>query len=176
MKSILLTIFTILSIFSCTAQNKNAKKTNTKSDVKSANTAISTKNLKENNSDMQNTILFKEGENKFLKEYDMNVTFEKILEESRCPTKVDCVWKGVATVEITLMGTFTRPLKIKLSTVEDQKKGYNNSAIFNGYKISLVDLSPYPNSTKSFKENTRKYELKLQFNKIAENQIEPNTR
>lgn len=102
-------------------------------------------------------IYFKEKENKFLKDFEMNVTFNKITEDSRCPKNVKCVWEGVAVAEITLMGTYTRPMTINLSTLNNAAKGYQSSTEFNGYKITLESVTPYPSS--SSKKTDGKYEI-----------------
>lgn len=168
----LLSAFMFLSIASCTGQKAldqdNTQKTDTSKPLVISNNENTTK------SDMENVIELNEGENKFLKGYEMNVTFQKVKEDSRCPKDVQCVWAGVATVNLQFMGTYTRPVNVELSTINDVKKGYSSYAIFNGYKISLVTLDPYPNSASDKKANTGKHKIKLQFVKIAENQIEPN--
>lgn len=110
-------------------------------------------------------IYFKEGENKFLKEYEMNVTFKKMTEDSRCPTDVNCVWEGVATAEIELMGLATRPYMIKLSTINNTSRNYKKTQTFNGYSISLVELSPQTTSDKGFKALQGSYKIGLRFEK-----------
>lgn len=102
-------------------------------------------------------IYFKEKENKFLKDFEMNVTFNKITEDSRCPKGVNCVWEGVAVAELTVMGTYTRPMTINLSTLNNSAKGYQNSTVFNGYKITLESVTPYP--TSSSKKADGKYQI-----------------
>lgn len=102
-------------------------------------------------------IYFKEKENKFLKDFEMNVTFNKITEDSRCPKGVNCVWEGVAVAELTVMGTYTRPMTINLSTLNNSAKGYQNSTVFNGYKITLKSVTPYP--TSSSKKADGKYQI-----------------
>ena len=118
-----------------------------------------------------NIIYFKEGENKFLKEYETNVTFKQITEDSRCPKGVNCIWAGVATAEIELMGLYTRPVTLKLSTINDANKNYHKSQNFNGFSISLVELSPEPTSEKGFNALKGSYKIGLKFSKEnSENQ------
>ncbi|MBW8362257.1 MAG: hypothetical protein K0M56_08750 [Kaistella sp.] len=104
-------------------------------------------------------IFFKEGENRFLSEYEMNVTFKKMAEDSRCPTRVNCIWQGVATADILLMGTYTRPQTVKLSTLDMPAKGYSKSTVFNGYRITLVSVEPYPTQSKGFKSLSGNYKI-----------------
>ena len=118
-----------------------------------------------------NVIYFKEGENKFLKEYETNVTFKQITEDSRCPKDVNCIWAGVATAEIELMGLYTRPVTLKLSTINDANKNYRKSQNFNGFSISLVEISPETTADKGFKALKGSYKIGLKFSKEnSENQ------
>ena len=118
-----------------------------------------------------NVIYFKEGENKFLKQYETNVTFKQITEDSRCPKDVNCIWAGVATAEIELMGLYSRPVTVKLSTINDANKNYHKSQNFNGFSISLVELSPETTSDKGFKALKGSYKIGLKFSKEnSENQ------
>lgn len=120
------------------------------------------------NSTVKNTagvIYLKEGENKFLQEYEMNVTFKKMTEDSRCPKDVDCIWAGVATAEVEVMGVYTRPVTLMLSTMTDVQKGYSKSQNFNGYTISLVEVTPQTTSAKGFKALQGSYRIGLKFTK-----------
>lgn len=110
-------------------------------------------------------IYLKEGENKFLKEYEMNVTFKKMAEDSRCPKDVNCVWAGVATADVEFMGLATRPVTLKLSTMSDAKKGYSKAQQFNGYTVSLVQVSPETTSAKGYNTLKGNYTIGLKFEK-----------
>ena len=130
--------------------------------------AVEIAKKEQQNSTMKNTagiIYLKEGENKFLKEYEMNVTFKKMTEDSRCPKEVNCIWAGVATAEVEFMGLYTRPVTLKLSTMSDAKKGYTKSQEFNGYTITLVEVSPQTTAEKGFKALQGSYRIGLQFSK-----------
>ena len=128
-------------------------------------------NAKKEQQNTSNVIYFKEGENKFLKEYETNVTFKQITEDSRCPKGVNCIWPGVATAEIELMGLYTRPVTLKLSTINDANKNYRKSQNFNGFSISLVEISPETTADKGFKALKGSYKIGLKFAKEnSENQ------
>ncbi|SFB95019.1 hypothetical protein [Kaistella jeonii] len=120
-------------------------------------------------------IYLKEGENKFLKEYEMNVTFKKMLEDSRCPEGVNCIWAGVATAEVEVMGLATRPTIIKISTMDDSSRGYADSQDFNGYQITLSDVSPNTTSDRGFKALQGKYKIGIKIKKLAPGQTSPNS-
>ncbi|MBU8882783.1 hypothetical protein KSK37_06780 [Kaistella sp. DKR-2] len=110
-------------------------------------------------------IYLKEGENKFVKEYEMNVTFKQLSEDSRCPKDVNCIWAGVATADVEFMGLSTRPVTLKLSTMNDAKKGYSKTQEFNGYSVSLVEVSPETTSAKGFKALKGSYRIGLKITK-----------
>lgn len=102
-------------------------------------------------------IYFNEGENKFLKEFEMNVTFKGVSEDSRCPEGVNCIWAGAAVTQIEVMGIATRPMILNLATLDHTGKNYHQSAEFNGYTISLAELTPYPNQKDGTKNLKGKY-------------------
>lgn len=111
-----------------------------------------------------NIIYFNEGENKFLKEYEMNVTFKGVSEDSRCPKDVNCIWAGVAVAQVEVMGIATRPMTLSLASMDNKGRNYHKSTNFNGYKISLVSVSPYPES-QSTKELSGKYRIGIEISK-----------
>ena len=117
------------------------------------------------NSNKMNVVYLKEGENLFLDEYKMNVTFKGMVEDSRCPKNVDCIWAGNATAEVEFMGLYTRPVLLKISTTNDAKKGHVTKQGFNGYSITLVEVSPETTSDKGFKALKGSYKIALKFEK-----------
>jgi hypothetical protein len=74
----------------------------------------------------------------------LRVSFGSVLEDSRCPVDVTCVWAGNAKVEIGIaMGTGpTHPLQLN-STVEPR------SAVWNGVGVTLLEVKPEARSTRS---------------------------
>ncbi|ROI00342.1 hypothetical protein [Chryseobacterium daecheongense] len=137
----------MLALASCNAQKET--KTSTKTPV------VETKTMSKEGS----VIYFNEGENKFLKEYDMNVTFKKVSEDSRCPKGVHCIWAGAAVAEVEVMGTATRPVTLRLATMDDAGKNLFSSAEFNDYTISLAEITPYPNAEGGAKALNGKYKI-----------------
>lgn len=114
-------------------------------------------------------IYFKEGENKFLKEYQMNVTFKGISEDSRCPKDVQCIWSGVAVAQVEVMATTSRPVILNIASIENKGRNYHKSVDFNGYTISLADVNPYPESSKGTKDLKGNYKIGITFKKAGEN-------
>ncbi len=158
MKHIILSTAVLALIFTqCNSQKKtkeNSNSTKTKSEMNTSTTS--------------NVVSLKEGETQFFKEYEMNITFSGITEDSRCPTDVNCVWAGVGVAEIGLMGTYTRPFSISLATSDFANKGYQNTTKFNGYTIKLINLSPYPTEQKPSSKLKGEYSIQLQITKDTE--------
>ncbi|ASK32719.1 hypothetical protein CEY12_08405 [Chryseobacterium sp. T16E-39] len=149
----------MLALTNCNAQKE------TQSSTKSTGTT-STKEKTMNKEG--NLIYFAEGENRFLKEYQMNVTFTNIAEDSRCPEGVNCIWAGVAVANVLVMGTSTRPVTLTLATTENPGRNYFKSAEFNGYTISLNEVTPYPTSQDGAKALPGKYKIGITIKKTGE--------
>ncbi|MFC3161134.1 hypothetical protein SAMN05443633_101207 [Chryseobacterium arachidis] len=147
----------LLSLVNCNAQKetKNTAKTNIDP---------TTKEVKVSNQDGK-IMYFSEGENRFLKEYQMNVTFKGISEDSRCPKDVNCIWAGVAVAQVEVMGTATRPVTLNLASTDNKSRNYHQSAEFNGYTISLTDVQPYPEAEAGAKALNGKYKIGITIKK-----------
>lgn len=131
--------------------------------------STATTNTKEKTMNKEgNIIYFNEGENKFLREYQMNLTFTNIAEDSRCPEGVNCIWAGVAVANVLVMGTTTRPVTLTLATIDNQERNYSKSAEFNGYTISLTDVTPYPTSKDGAQALPGKYKIGITITKAGE--------
>ncbi|GAA5085113.1 hypothetical protein GCM10023210_05630 [Chryseobacterium ginsengisoli] len=151
----------LLSLINCNAQKepkKNAERTWSSTEIKETTPMKG-----------ENIIYFNEGEKKFLKEYQMNVAFKWISEDSRCPKEVNCIWAGVAVAEMELMGTTTRPMTIKLASLDNKGRNYNKSVDFNGYTITLVDVNPYPTQEVGANALHSKYKIGITIKKAGEN-------
>lgn len=124
----------LISLGLLTLANCNAQKDSKTSSSK--NSKIEKSTVKEGE-----IIYFTEGENKLLKDFGMNVTFKQIVEDSRCPKDVQCVWAGVAIAEIEVMGLATKPVTLQLANIDNAARNYSKTKHFNGYTISLERVS-----------------------------------
>jgi len=75
---------------------------------------------------------------------DVSITFEKVVEDSRCPEGVQCVWAGNAKIQVKVSQND--------STSEEMIVLFENGKqpmIFQDEKRSLraMQLKPYPNSS-----------------------------
>ncbi|MBN7815027.1 hypothetical protein [Algoriphagus pacificus] len=94
----------------------------------------------------------------------ISITFSKILGDSRCPENVQCIWQGVVELEVVIAVNGTEE-KFSLSSYPP----FNNipsEVSFMGYLFKLVDVTPYPNTTKSYTE--KDYTVILQVDKEEE--------
>jgi hypothetical protein len=73
----------------------------------------------------------------------LRIKFVRVESDSRCPADVKCVWAGNAAVQFRLSsGRESKTLTLNSSPGEMFVK----EGEYQGYKVTLVDLSPYPRS------------------------------
>jgi hypothetical protein len=81
-----------------------------------------------------NSFKIKLGQTLEFQDADLSVTFEELLEDSRCPEGATCFWAGNGRVIIQL-----NDLQTELNTYLDPK-----SIDLAGFEIELLSLTPYP--------------------------------
>jgi hypothetical protein len=82
------------------------------------------------------------------------VVFESVLEDSRCPEGVDCIWSGNAKIRIRSSKQKHAPASIELNTNVEPK-----SSSYLDYEIKLVALKPRPKADKPVQSNEYKATL-----------------
>jgi|SRR6185437_2518366 len=75
------------------------------------------------------------------------ICFDSLMEDSRCPTGVECIWLGTAIIQITFHEN-RNSHTFKMSPQGFPTLGYTNDTTINGYKISFIKLEPYPEFNK----------------------------
>jgi hypothetical protein len=74
----------------------------------------------------------------------VTVSFGDVVEDSRCPTQVTCVWQGVAKVKFGVIiiqdGAGIAQRDVILATTPESAR----VASINGYRIELIDVTPWP--------------------------------
>lgn len=80
-------------------------------------------------------------ETKYNYENNLVLRMDSVLNDSRCPTNVVCVWEGNAEVRF-LFRVDGIQTDFVLNT--NGGSGFNADTIISGYRIKLLDLSPYP--------------------------------
>ena len=119
-------------------------------------------------SEESGNITFQQGESKILKESGIKITFKSVSQDSRCPEGVQCIWAGVAVADLELSGTSKKPMLISLATQNFPAQKLSKTAVFDGYKIELQNVLPYPKQNAE-KEN---YSIEISAYKLADNQDE----
>lgn len=77
----------------------------------------------------------------------LKIGFEKTVSDSRCPLDAYCFWAGMARVKLWLLKTNAETATATpaiLGTGEDAESIRNLSVTVLGYRISLLELNPYP--------------------------------
>ena len=73
----------------------------------------------------------------------LRIRFVAVENDSRCPSGVTCVWAGNAAVRLQL-GTGRGSKTVTLNT--SKSPSFVGETEYQGYKVKLVELSPYPRS------------------------------
>ncbi len=91
----------------------------------------------------------KVGQSALIRPGGMKITFESVLEDSRCPEGVNCIWAGNARITVGLSGAGGRPTPLELNTdVEPRQQSYLD------YEVKLMGLSPRPKEGRSVDKNS----------------------
>ena len=79
----------------------------------------------------------------------LKVTFQRVLEDSRCPEGVNCVWAGNARIAVALSRAGGKPTPVELNTdLEPRQRAYLQ------YEVKLLGLSPLPREGKRVDEKS----------------------
>ena len=71
----------------------------------------------------------------------LTIEFSNVLEDSRCPRQVNCVWAGQVRIVIYAWLTGVEPTAFELNTTPS----LNQDVIpYDAYQIRLLSLDPYP--------------------------------
>lgn len=74
---------------------------------------------------------------------NLHLRFSDVLEDSRCPTQVECFWTGQARVAIEVVPDGRAPTATEFNT--NPAPGQNSQTTqVDGYTIELQSLDPYP--------------------------------
>jgi hypothetical protein len=81
-----------------------------------------------------------------LEDEGLAVEFESVLEDSRCPEGVDCIWSGNAKIKIKLDKKMQTPATSELNTDAGPK-----SSSYLNYEVKLVALKPRTKANEAIK-------------------------
>lgn len=95
----------------------------------------------------------KYGETAVIKDVDLQVTFDEVVRDSRCPADVQCVWSGIVDVRVTAQLPLQPAQPFVLGGTTDSQGNVlgpvveasgPTSAWYAGYTIALKQVTPYP--------------------------------
>lgn len=86
----------------------------------------------------------KYGQIAYLRSEGIEIKFSKVIEDSRCPTNVTCIWAGrvIIGLDIIKNGRFFSTLMLTLSPGDDASATQS----FDKYTVKLKEVFPYPKS------------------------------
>lgn len=87
----------------------------------------------------------------------IKITFENVVEESRCPVDVTCVWEGIAIINIKTSDE-NETKEFQVATRDFQAKNVSQSFSFSGYRFTLNELKPQPGGKEEPTSVSFKYE------------------
>ena len=81
----------------------------------------------------------KVGQEVLVKEAGFKLSLNAVVEDSRCPAGVNCVWAGNGKVSLKLSRAKGETASLELNT-----SAWPKSGTYRGYEVKLVSLDPYP--------------------------------
>lgn len=90
----------------------------------------------------------------------LSVKFVEMVEDSRCPRDVNCIWAGNAKIRVTVTKRGSAPQTIQLNTMQS-----GEVLTAHGYRLRLVGLTPTPAS--NIRINRNGYIANIEFTKLA---------
>jgi len=82
----------------------------------------------------------------FNNEENIWITFDQVIEDSRCPVDVRCFWAGNAKLGFAIV---KEENKVPFTLNTHGGRFPRDTTLF-GYKITLLDVKPYPHTDSTF--------------------------
>ena len=95
------------------------------------------------------TLVIKRGQQRSAVNGEVILKFVSVIEDSRCPNDVNCVWAGNAKIEVLITDKHGGSKKAVMNTTTGQLGDQ-----YNGYAIYLTSLTPLPKSGKTIKQRS----------------------
>jgi hypothetical protein len=105
-------------------------------------------------------VTLRHGEYKRVAGEQLGVGFSRVLADSRCPIDAVCVWMGDAVAELELTAAGGRTDKVELHTSLEPK-----SQLWNGVKVTLLELQPAPRAAEPTQPAA--YSVRLQLERAS---------
>lgn len=82
------------------------------------------------------------GKSVYVKGARLTIKFVEVVEDSRCPRDVNCIWAGNAKLKLLVSKGKKRSQEVELNSGIEP----TTVTVF-GYDLSLKDLTPYPDTS-----------------------------
>ncbi|HUU46138.1 MAG TPA: hypothetical protein VM118_10445 [Acidobacteriota bacterium] len=99
------------------------------------------------------TVVLSYGETVVVEPEVLEVTFDAVLQDSRCPSDVICVWEGIAIIQLQLVALPADTHLIVLANHDNVPWDVGPVVDTLGYTFQLVSLDPYPVSTRQIPDD-----------------------
>jgi hypothetical protein len=115
--------------------------------------------------DLNTQFQLKHNQTASIKPDNLEVRFLNVIEDSRCPSDVDCFWAGQITIVVNIVKNSQNLGNFQLTKVNT----FKDLAIknFDSYTINFLRAYPYPKSNQNIK--TSDYVITLAISKVVEN-------
>jgi hypothetical protein len=94
-------------------------------------------------SDLNEPFVLAGGQEALIPAEKLHLRFTDVLEDSRCPTRVQCFWTGQARIAIEVQPDGRGPTTVDFNTNPAPGQTVNTSAV-GPYSVELQALDPYP--------------------------------
>lgn len=94
------------------------------------------------------------------------LTLDSVLEDSRCPIGVNCIWQGNAKLRLS-MTTSANTHQFDLDT-QPNSTTFKNDTLIGDYRIKLVNVAPYPTSEYEIQDSNVTAKLVISSKEIEE--------
>lgn len=95
----------------------------------------------------------------------VNVCFNQVLSDSRCPKDVVCIWQGSAIIELSVLIN-TELHKIQLASNTTLPSLPSSDTTINRVKIEVLELTPYPCTNCPAPPVKETYKVKLKLSEV----------
>lgn len=105
------------------------------------------------------TVALRTGTQRTVARGELSIKFVTVVEDSRCPLDVNCVWAGNAKIRVKVTDQRGRAKMMELNTNGEPKVDQ-----FGRYAISLVSLTPKPTQNR---RHTPRYNARLSIQRVS---------
>ncbi|MEH2289988.1 hypothetical protein [Nostoc sp.] len=87
------------------------------------------------------------GRTAYLPTENIEIKFSKVIDDSRCPSDVTCIWQGEVIIGLDIIKNGKQVSTLTLTLIPGDEP--LPIQFLNKYSVRLIEVSPYPNSKKT---------------------------